>query len=838
MIGGNDKGLRIQRRDRIDGGLNTRSSPIALEESKQSRLLNIDFLEEGSLKLRRFSNTLLQTTWAGAGLMPPPVLTRLAGGGSLAAGDYTIAYWLSHYNGGITDYSSPSATATITGLSANDRIQIDIPPNNLGEAVGSGIEGADDPFSGGPIGPSLSTADNTTFITILAFKTTDPATLTRQTLSTAFAWNTAGRVQRGVLSAYAIGSTLTDSEDPFPLRFIVWHPGLQRLIGITVDKAIAFAQDFSSFTRFAIADDKNGADHFWSRAPVPMFSAFVDQIMVVSDSLSRPKRLHWTGSIATSNWRLIGANAPASVPTAALNAAAGNLTGIYFYKVAFVYRDGRPDLTTLDIESNASGSSTPGVNTAAQRMDVVIPGSLETGLIFRRVYRTRGGGTVFFFHSDQAPGTGTLAFTDNTADSGLGTATPVDDLGKIGNDVPPNRLAYLTQHRSRMFAFQADYIVDSQNRIIDFLATNILRFTKAPASGTSEAVNAWPAEFLLECGDSTPPTGCLPFRGRLLITKSDSMGFVEGRDETDFEYVEAINNAGAMRFSQVVVGSSLYFWEDARGPMMFDGSSTTPIGYEVQNTWIKDDRPFFIYPRACWYDPERYEIHWALSAITNAPPTIVGIAQFFKEYVFSLPTRSWSIWNCESTINNRADGRSVTAAARPVMSTDLGSQARRMVLSTWRGRTQQEGTNISGSGDVDRNTGTIDFKLFFGEQWETVKMPRSIVISSSIPVNATVTVSMCLVNNLILTPVATLTGVATRLTGPASASALQIGQRVDVVDVPSDFFDNPQSVPGKLNEDRALLVSLSLSGVGAASDVIIRGVSWHYKEMSDMRRFP
>lgn len=826
MIGGKDKDVQIQRRDRLDGGLNARSAPFTVEESQVGAIKNIGFQEEGSLVVRRFATTLLQSTWAGAGVLPAPVLTQIVGGGTLPAANFTAVIAYSNNTGGFAfgRITNPSQVSNVLAVNLNDRIQIDVFPNNLGEGQGQGSDGADDPFNG-----FVPDKSNSVPTSIPTFKKAGDPNFTQQAGIT-FVWNVAARAQRATLAAYAIGATLATQDHNFPLRFLFWNPATQGLIGITVDNAIQFAGDFSSFTRFGIAVDKAGNQHFWSRLPTRMYAAYLDQFPVISDNLGRPKRLHWTGSIATSNWRLIGANPPATKPTTALNAVAGLLNGSYTYKVAFVYRNGRGDLTTSDIESNATAASTPAIAPVNQKIDVTIPGSLETGLQFRRVYRTSGAGTVFLFHSDQAAGTGNLTFTDNTADSGLGISTPVNDVGKDPNDVPQNKLAFITQHNQRLFAFKSNYLVDASNRIIDFIATNNLVMSKASGSNTSENIDAWPSTFpIFPCGDATPPTGLLSHRGVLYFFKGKSIGHLVGTDETDLVPSEIFQNVGAMRNSMISVGSLIYFWEDARCGMVFDGFSVQQLGYVIQNAW-NDDRDAGFYPWAVWYDPNRQEIHWQMTNQNIAPGVAGGASLAFKEYVLFIPSKAWTIYDSPDSGTN-VDLRSIQAAARVVLAADIGRQVYTEVLANANGVAMKEAGTAADVGPAPDGGGPktirVDLKVFFGEDWQSVMTVRALALYSVMGNNAgaSIAVAMALLNNPTFVTVATLT-----------PDVARPSDRIDIIDIPQNVFKDVAAF-NTISQDRGLAVRLTIVQ-GSATSVTIRGVALRYKDMGDMQRNP
>lgn len=831
--GGNDPGLKSERRNRLDGGLNARSSPLTIDPSECTEINDLVFVEEGSLRVRKPEAAQLQVRYpqAASALGAAPTLTLIVGGGTLAAGDYEVRYWIQPINPQqLTGFWS--AGATITGVGANDRIQVDVNPNNLGETVGQTSAGYDDPLNGNVLTPTVF------FPLVLVRKTTDANFNYSFNLPTF----TAG-VQRVIVDSYSAGAIVQGAAGMtnFPLRFLVWHPGIQRLVGVMVDRAGMFDQALSAFVYNAIAKDKNGALHYWSRLQTRMKAAYVDQIMVIGDGLAKPKRLHWTGTDSTSEWRVIGSEAPASAPTLAVGSATG-LTGAYQYKVAWVYNDGRADLTTLEFESNSSAASAS-LTVANQKIDVTIPANPDvSGLTYRRLYRTTAGGTVFFKHSDQAAGLTPLVVTDSTADTALGTTTPVDATGKTPNDEPPDRLDLIIEHGSRLFAVGTSYITDASLRILDSLPIAQAYYTKSGAAGTSESVNAWPSTFTFPIGDSRPPTNWISYNGEIIVFKTDRIGKVSEIGDDTFKYFETHQNVGAMRNTVVQAGAHLFFWEDARGPFIFDGYRESQIGYKIQPQW-EIDRAAGFRPFVSWFDPDLNSVKWGMSNVSIAPPGAATGTASWKEYAFYLPTKAWTLTT--SATAAFFTPRAITAWERAVLSADLGTQIRTSVFSQYQGWLYLDNNQADNPGQ----TGVVTVAVFFGDNWEMIKAARFLSVYYSAPVNVagvsgkafSILIQMATLHNPTFKTVATIASTdqyhRANRAEDGYASGTVLPDHVRVYDIPSDLIINLRdstsvTADAKRERDWGPVFRFTLTGANAT----LRGISLKYKDESEIQK--
>lgn len=115
-----------------------------------------------------------------------------------------------------------------------------------------------------------------------------------------------------------------------------------------------------------------------------------------------------------------------SAPTVAVNAIAGNLSGAYAYRIAFVtgYWKGQVGTGTIQIQGNTSGGTISGsVSPASQQINLTAIPVGPTGTIARIIYRTKSGGSTYF-QVTQINDNTTTAYSDNTADTSLTITMP------------------------------------------------------------------------------------------------------------------------------------------------------------------------------------------------------------------------------------------------------------------------------------------------------------------------------------------------------------------------------------------------------------------------------
>lgn len=840
-FGAKDRDIKLERRQKLDGGLNTRANPLNVGPDQCIAIADVRLSETGSAIVRKFAQQLVQDFYStggtnpwtvNAGVADAIVFTPSTTGGSLPAADYEITVFATRGSFNANDYSFSTlqgfTTVTVGGAGAGS-ITIDIFPNNSGEQAGQTAAGSDDPFNGGILGPVSSTG--ATVYKILVRKVPD-ANRTQQTV--VFAWNDTVRAQRAVFTTYAVGAAQPASSGArLPYRWIGWHPGLQQLVAINTDYAQiigtpTFGQ--SSTGDCGLALDKNGRKVRFSRLPTRIYSAYVNDILVLADGIGRPRRLDVQASVTTSAFRLVGAIAPTAAPTTVgTGAGTAPLAGTYKYLVTNVYRDRRGDGSTVDIESNGSPISTPLVLGVAQNVTVTLPAVAgDSGLQFRRVYRTTAGGSTFFKVGDAAAGAGT--FTDTVTDASLGTATPPDAPGKTPNDIPPNRIYYITEHLKKVWGVIGTWLIadggaGTDSRIRQVIGSNVLAFTKDAAVGTSEDVNAWPAINRVICGDARPITNIQSVRALLYAFKVESIGVVSGTDLTNFGHDTILSGVGALAHSVLQLAGVIYFWDFARAGLSLDGSRLDHVGYDIQDTW-RVDRAAGFYPWHVYFDPDFNEIHWIMTSLDLTSPEVINNSTGIKEYVFHLPTRSWSL-NTSTGPGTFAPPRFIQSSALAIRTADYARQVPTLFTSnannqllTENGQTDTDG--VTGT----KGTGSATFRFLFGEDdyFAMVKQSIAFNVYCDIPTSGdSIVVKMALLGSQAFQTVKTLTFDANRL-----------NDRIDRADPPQGLFPNlPAGGSNTYTEDRGLLVRVEMTG-----PCKVKAIGWKYKDITDEARNP
>lgn len=820
-FGAKDREVKAERRPKLDGGLNSRANPLNVGKDQVIDVLNVRLNETGTLRARRFAAAVgVQQTYGGDSTIQanPPTLTQLVGGGTLAAGTYQIAIPLTRGNmvtaGDAVSMSLFSFASIVVNL--NDRIQIDVVPNNGGEAAGQGAAGRDDPFNGGQIGPVFSTGP--TVFKVAVKKVGDPD-FTLQTVTFTF---TAG-VQRATLSAYAIGTVAPVTSLVLPVRHIVWHPSLQRMFFWVMDVVSSSLAPSGSGVVIRLGLDKNNKAVRFSRLPTKIYSTIVQDILVATDGIGRPKFLSCEGSFVVPEFRLAGAPAPAAPTLAGTGAGGAPLAGTYKYVLTNVYVDTLPDNTTLERESNSSAIATI-VSGIAQNITVTLPAATpESGITFRRVYRTTAGGGSFFKVGDAAAAAPT--FLDTVLDTAIGTAIPPDAPGLVPNDVPPNQLYLIGEHLDTCWAVLSQWILGAGSRIIDVLPTNTFAFAQlAPRLGTSEAVNAWPAINRVRCGDSKPINAWQSLRGQIYVFKSSEIGVVTGDRLDNFAYSAILHNVGAMRHSSLKIGTAIYFWDPSSAAMSLDGARLDHVGYEIQPKWLVDRAAGF-YPWHCWFDRDANEVHWVLIDLSISTTTLFDNTMNVREYVFHVPTRAWSVNDgVEST--TFPSERFIWGAASVVESAEVTKQIETLYLTNGTGRIMEESAQDDTDGSTGvRGTASATFRYFFGEDDNFAMVKQGIVLDvySDIPnAGSQVVVKLALLGSQAFVTVATLVFDATRL-----------NDRIDFVGVPAGVFANLKNGSGFYTEDRGLIVRVEITG-----QCKIKALYWKTKDITDEARAP
>lgn len=236
----------------------------------------------------------------------------------------------------------------------------------------------------------------------------------------------------------------------------------------------------------------------------------------------------------------LGIDAPATALTAAAGAA-GVLTGTYTYYVTFV--------SAFGSESAPSLVST-GVNVTAKQMSLSsIPVSTDTQVTKRRVYRA-GGGAVGTLLVTEIADNVTTTFTDNVADTSLGTSLTTASYG-----VPPSANGIAVTPYGVFFVWDDNTLYFSEQGTFKF--------------------DAWPATNTITFNEDI--VACVPSSGTLLVLTTAAPYVLLGTNLTTFRIVNTLSQQGCLGRDTAVDMGNQVFYLSPDGICAFAGNNTEVI---------------------------------------------------------------------------------------------------------------------------------------------------------------------------------------------------------------------------------------------------------------------
>lgn len=317
------------------------------------------------------------------------------------------------------------------------------------------------------------------------------------------------------------------------------------------------------------------------------------------DGINQPLKFDGT---TVSKWGVTG---PAAAGSGSQTTGGSlSLTSVYQWKITFV---------TPTMESN--GSITPGSFTltgANNKIDLTgIPtGPAGSGVTQRKVYRTKAGGSIFYFEGTIADNTTTI-FSLTVADSALGTEVPFD------KDPPPADLKFIELFK---------------NRVIGIKASNLRQI----AIGELFEPEVFPPAFAftIPFPEGDKATG-LRARGDLLFIIGTSTIFVMvGDSPFNFTIRQTFADEGSVSQWGIVEVENVIMFPTRFGFSAFDGANSKVVSLEIEPTLRAEMSLATLSSIAGEYDTENRVVRWAC-------PVGAGFGTR-KEYVFDLFRRGWT----------------------------------------------------------------------------------------------------------------------------------------------------------------------------------------------------
>ena len=296
--------------------------------------------------------------------------------------------------------------------------------------------------------------------------------------------------------------------------------------------------------------------------------SYLDYLYIVNgiDAMQR-----WDGT----TMRAAGFPAPGSTCTVATGAATG-LTGTFKYKVTFLY-------DSNDARESSASAASASVTVADQKIAVsAIPtGGASSGVTARNLYRTKAGGSDYFFLT-KINDNSTTTYTDSTADGSLGTNQAPTD-----NGVPPAG-QYILIFKGRMFV--ANTVAQPQRLYM----SSITSTEKSPTGVTSvhgAGVEIFPASHFVDVGDNNRPiTGLGLVRDQVVVFKEDAIYNVLGDDAQDMVVWAPETSTGCISAKTIAnIRGNLFFLGRANGvPEVFayDGARVESVSIPIEPTLL------------------------------------------------------------------------------------------------------------------------------------------------------------------------------------------------------------------------------------------------------------
>lgn len=748
--------------------------------------------------------------------------------GTFANGDYYFAYALaSKVKTGMIGCSTESVALTVTGAGAKG-VTVRIWPVNSGEGIGKAATGADYPANGG-----YSVTEGTPGSGVDIYARTGADVLTKQTVAS-IVWDATNRCLAVHVNAYTnTGAVNPNTSLPVSGRGLFYHPDIPALIGWFGDRCRLLAcgpyarpgGTPAAFTGETIlTTDKDGNLFSFSRFPSRIYCAILNKLMVATDGIGRPKKLSLGAAPA---FFLLGANKPATDPTAADSGVEGVLSGVYQYRVSYVHATTKADGTTYQAESDPSAQCVC-ASVTSKKINLTIPTTTETSILYYRVYRTATGGTQVYFLADVAAAAFSNPYVDNTADSGLTTTVfPVTDT-ELPHLPPPAGLWFIQEYRNRFWAVKCLLGYNATSKIIfDIIPSSVVAFSYA------NEPDWWPSTSTRDTGQGCI-TGLLNCRGVLYVFKESEIGVFEGSGESDddFRYTTLYRGVGAVMHSPVVAYGDIYFIDPNQGPMRLSGYSVEQISREsLQVEWQAD---LLCGVRDAVFDSTHNQIRWIVTQYSCNYSTYTINPTIHKEYVLYFAPNGdlKSSAFCGTTIGSNVDRQMTAYAVAPVsLAVDVDKRRHGLFWVDTYGRWVLDDQVYY---DSDPNTSATHGKIvwfcnlvwMFGDNPEMVKVFRHLYCMFRM--GATITDGL-VVYGAYLSSFDNNTPAYVLINTIAATAALAHKWRMIRCDIQA-------ALQGNLSQERGLLIRLY--GTTESGPARIAMVSNKMKYLDDLRNAP
>jgi hypothetical protein len=262
----------------------------------------------------------------------------------------------------------------------------------------------------------------------------------------------------------------------------------------------------------------------------------------------------------------MGMDAPTVAPSVAVGSATG-ITGVYKYAYTFLQFDG-----TESNMSPVSGSVTVANEKVSVSAIAVASSTTVPYIKGRNLYRTRNGGTVYYYVTTITGNTVTT-YTDSTSDASLGAIGPTAG-DSINDNGKPSLFKYLTIYKNRVFT--------AGNPTFPYRV-----FFSDISSTASESESFRTNDYIdVSRNDGQDIRGLYSYNDKLYIFKDKSIWELQGDSASNFILNQTSDSRGTISHNSIVQADGILYFIDRDGFYGYDGKSFVEISRQIKDQFI------------------------------------------------------------------------------------------------------------------------------------------------------------------------------------------------------------------------------------------------------------
>lgn len=358
------------------------------------------------------------------------------------------------------------------------------------------------------------------------------------------------------------------------------------------------------------------------------------------------QNVRWDGDVV----KQIMPSQPSGAPTLSIGPA-GNLTGIYQYKVTFVSADG--------IDSEPSDASAQlGVSADQIAVSGIVTASGSEDIQGRRLWRTEANGSDYYLVTTISDNV-TTVYMDNLTDALLTAGTALEEQTVR---FPPCR--YLVTHQERLVGAYSD---SDEGDLETVYVSNFQEPESCPIVGPLEEIDN--PHFGIRIPVEDEVTGLASFGNVLLVWTAGSAFRLIGDNPNNWSFDRWVEN-GCVAHRSIAQNRNILLWLGPDGVYMAEGWNqvtlvSDPIRDQFEDSeWMEDahafiwdDRYYLILPglsKTYYYDL-KYRVWGELESWVWKTAAVGRNTGESRERIFATDTLSLEVWELETGTDDNGE---------------------------------------------------------------------------------------------------------------------------------------------------------------------------------------